>query len=265
MSAWADRYALWERWHSYVLGCKGVDGETDLRDAIRYDQVVALAAARTLLGGPSGRSLVGDFFTDRSGVRDEVLAVADDEVVDHIGFQIREPLDVWLEGLARWAPRLEFDVVGTKRFTASDAFRSSVGSFAEMAQIWVRRDGVVAELELFDIHRRNPAGDAVRSVTPTEGTAAALAAASPATLNVVLEDDDIWHYGIRITDESAVAELHARFLQLVADDARFRLRSDDVVANAWHGSVHTKLTNLDLGIEIEFLTYRVDWQGRDRR
>lgn len=84
-------------------------------------------------------------------------------------------------------------------------------------------------------------------------------------LRAALADDDIWHYGVRIADERAIDQLHERFLQLVRVDERFRLRTEHPVANPWHGSVHTKLTNVELDTEIEFLTYRVDWQARESR
>ena len=210
--------------------------------------------------------LLSDFFADRSDLHDSVVAIADEQLVNHIGFQIREPLDVWLEGLAVWAPRLELDVVGVKRFPASQAFRERVGAFAEMAQIWIRQDDVTVELELFDIHRPNPAGTGqIGHVGSTDDTRALLAAAVPEVLRSVVADDEIWHYGVRITTEAAVEQLHEQFRLLVSDDERFRLRSERTVANVWHGSVHTKLTNLELATEIEFLTYQVDWPARTRR
>jgi hypothetical protein len=225
-----------------------------------------LAAARTLLSGLTTRRLLSDFFADHIDLHDDVVAVADEQLVNHIGFQIREPLDVWLEGLARWAPRLQLDVVGVKRFPASQAFRDRVGAFAEMAQIWIRQDDTTVELELFDIHRPNPARTGqIGHVGSPCNTRALLAAAVPDVLRSVLADDEIWHYGVRITSEAAVERLHGQFGLLVGDDERFRLRSERTVANLWHGSVHTKLTNLELDTEIEFLTYQVDWQARNRR
>ena len=156
MSTWAERLAFWRRWHSYVLDRKGVDDDAALRAAIDHDRVAALAAARTLHTGRTTRALLREFFADRVDVHDNVVEVADEELVSHIGFQVREPLDVFLEGVAHWAPRLDLDLVGAKRFTASEAFREQVGAFAEMAQIWLHFDDVTVELERFDIHRPNP-------------------------------------------------------------------------------------------------------------
>jgi hypothetical protein len=244
VSTWAERREFWRRWHTYVLAHKGVGDDRALRTAIRYDRVVALAVARTLLSSLTTRPLLGEFFLDRADVLDDVVAVADEELVNHIGFQVREPLDIFLEGVALWAPRLDLDVVGVKRFTASEAFREQVGAFAEMAQLWLRRDDLTVELELFDIHRPNPRGTAARQ---------------PGGLRSLLADDDIWHYGVRITDEAAVENLHQRFQLATREDERFRLRSDQPIANPWHGSIHTKLINVELEIEVEFLTYQVDW------
>jgi hypothetical protein len=261
LSDWAERLGFWQRWHAHVLGCKAVADGVALRRAIQHDRVVALAATRTLLSGLTTRLLLSDLFADHIDLHDDVVAVADEQLVNHIGFQIREPLDVWLEGLALWAPRLQLDVVGVKRFTASQAFRDQVGAFAEMAQIWIRHDDMTVELELFDIHRPNPAGTGqIGHVGGTDSTRALLAAASPDVLRSVVADDAIWHYGVLITTEAAVEHLHEQFRLLVGEDERFRLRSERTVANAWHGSVHTKLTNLELDTEVEFLTYQVDWQ-----
>jgi hypothetical protein len=239
-----ERREFWRRWHSYVLARKGITDDDALRAAIRDDRVVALAVARALLSSLSTRALLGEFFLDRADVLDDVVAVADEDLVNHIGFQVREPLDIFREGVALWAPRLDLDVVGAKRFTASEAFREQVGAFAEMAQIWLRRDDLTVELELFDFHRPNPRGTAARQ---------------PDGLRSLLADDDIWQYGVRITNEAAVEALHERFLLVTRDDARFRLRRDQPIANPWHGSIHTKLMNVELELEVEFLTYQVDW------
>jgi len=220
--------------------------------------------ASVLSGGLTSRSVIDGLFADQRPIGEEVLAVADETAVNHLGFLIHEPLDVWLEGLALWAPRLDWDVIGVKRFTASEAFRTSIGSFVEMAQVWVRRNDVVVELELFDIHRPNPTIPTLDGVARNDGVRNALSLASPERLRPALSNDDIWHYGVRIADEAAVERLHGRFGALVDRDDRFRLRSERTVANPWHGSVQTKLTNLDTDTEVEFLTYQVDWLGRQR-
>lgn len=262
MGDWEERLAFWQLRQSYVLGCKQVQGADALREAIDHDRVVALAAARTLMEQPSIRLALDDFFADHASLRDRVLEVVDGTVLDHIGFQILEPMDVWFEGLALWAPRLGFEVVGTKRFTASEAFRARVGCFVEMAQVWLRAGGTTVELELFDLHRPNSDVAGVRSGAASRETRARLEAATPNALRALVADDDIWHFGVRIEDEPAVDRIHEEFLALVEADDRFRLRTVETVANPWHGSVHTKLTNLEVDTEIEFLTYDVDWETR---
>jgi len=106
MSGWSERFAFWERWHAYVLGCKGVDSSQELRAAINHDQIVAAAAARTLSSGLTGRSVVEQLLAEQGAMGGEVLEVVDEVAVNHLGFSIHEPLDVWLEGLSLWAPPL---------------------------------------------------------------------------------------------------------------------------------------------------------------
>ena len=84
-------------------------------------------------------------------------------------------------------------------------------------------------------------------------------AVSDELLALLNDVDDIWHYGIRVASGDDVSRLHERFRVLVEADPNYRLRSADVVANRWHGSMHTKLASRDAGVEIEFLSYEVDW------
>ena len=254
----AERLAHWRRWHAYVLDCKGGRTDIDVLDAVAFDRVVAIAGARHL------RSLRPDelldrFFDGHASLRSEVDAVVDEDRVNHLGFQIREPLDMWLEGLTHWAPRLDVTVVGTKRFTASATFQARVGAFTEMAQVWLDMDGQAVELELFDIHqpvRGDPA--VVDRVRAGRDTRRLIAECGSAELLTLVNDDDIWHYGIRIASGRDVMRLHERFQVLAGADPKYRLSVADVVSNRWHGSMHTKLTDRDADIEIEFLSYNVD-------
>jgi hypothetical protein len=255
-----ERLAHWRRWHAYVLDRKGSRNDDDVLDAIASDRLVAVAGARDLCVRRPGE-LLDHFFDGHDELRAEVDALADEDIVNHLGFQIHEPLDMWLEGLARWAPRLDVTVVGTKRFTSSAAFQTRVGAFAEMAQIWLDVGGRVVELELFDIHRAFRADrELLDRVRAGRDTRQLIAECGSDELLALLNDvDDIWHYGIRVASGVDVSRLHQRFQVLVEADPNYRLRSSDVVANRWHGSMHTKLASRDASLEIEFLSYEVNW------
>jgi hypothetical protein len=254
-----ERLAHWRRWHAYVLDRKGCWTDDDVLDAIAFDRVVAMAGARDLCARRPD-DLLDHFFEGHAAHRAEVGAVVDEDIVNHLGFQIREPLDMWLEGLTRWAPRLDVAVVGTKRFTSSATFQARVGAFAEMAQIWLDMGEQVVELELFDIHHvSQPDPRLFDRVRAGRDTRQLIAECGTDELVALIDDDDIWHYGIRVASGDDVTRLHKRFQVLTAADPNYRLRSDDVVSNRWHGSMHTKLANRDAGVEIEFLSYNVDW------
>lgn len=254
-----ERLEHWRRWHAYVLARKGCRTDDDALDAIAFDRVVAVAAARELYGRSPGE-LLDRFFDGHAALRADIDAVADEDIVNHLGFQIREPMDMWLEGLARWAPRLDIAVVGTKRFTSSATFQARVGAFAEMAQIWLDMGGQVVELELFDIHHASqPDPRLFDRVRAGRTTRRLMAECGSDELLALVAGDDIWHYGIRVASGVEVTSLHEQFRVLTSTDPDFRLRSADVVSNRWHGSMHTKLANREAGLEIEFLSYNVDW------
>ena len=99
----------WRRWYAYVLDFEGCRTDDDVLEAIAFDRVVAMAGVRDLCGRRPGE-LLDQFFGGHAAFRAAVDAVADEDIVNHPGFQIREPMDVWLEGLARWAPRLDVAV-----------------------------------------------------------------------------------------------------------------------------------------------------------
>ena len=167
-------------------------------DAIAFDRVVAIAAARDLRARRPD-DLLDHFLAGHAALRAEVDAFADEDIVNHLGFQIREPLDMWLEGLRRWAPRVDVAVVGTKRFTSSATFQTRVGAFAEMAQIWLDIAGQVVELELFDIHHTvQPAPGLFDRVRAGRTTRQLIAEVGSDELLALIDDDDIWHYGIRV-------------------------------------------------------------------
>jgi hypothetical protein len=254
-----EQLAHWRRWHAYVLDRKGCRTDDDVLDAIAFDRVVAIAAARDLRARRPA-ALLDHFFAGHVTDRTTVAAVVDEDKVNHLGFQIREPMDMWLQGLTRWAPRLDVAVVGTKRFTSSATFQARVGAFAEMAQIWLDVGGQVVELELFDIHRAcQPDRRLFDRVRAGRNTRQLIAECRTDELVALLDDDDIWHYGIHVASGVDVTRLHERFQELTAVDPNYRLRSDGVVSNRWHGSMHTKLANRAAGVEIEFLSYNVDW------
>lgn len=240
-----------------MLDAKGLADASDLRAAVGRDLHIATAAA-AVAPTLTLDAVLDLLLSDTPEARAAAAACAIAGYADHIGFQIHEPLDIWLDGAAGWAERLGVELVGRKRFTASEAFQGRVGAFVEMAQVWFMKDGRQVELELFDIHHRVPLGQAAADIDAaaaghrlTEGTFDELRA--------LLVSDDIWHFGVRVGSVDEVESLHVRFQDLCRADRRFRLRTEETVANRWHGSVHTKLANLDTGVEVEFLTYEVDW------
>ena len=226
--------------------------------AIGSDLITSIMAARelTTIGQ---RALMEEFFAGEPIVVEAVLDATDGVDVAHIGFRIAEPLDIYLEGVPIWADRLGADVVGIKRIPASDHFQGRVGAFVEMAQVWLAYRGREIELEVFDIHRPS---DITFDAFSARGSDLSLVSAQDRDMLLLrLARDDIWHYGVTLASAGLVRDLHERLLALANRSDRYSLRNTTVVTNLDHGSVHTKVSNHDLALEIEFLSYAIDDEG----
>jgi len=205
------------------------------------------------------RALLEEFFAGEPQVAEAVLDAADQADVAHIGFRIGEPLDIYLEGVPIWADRLGADVVGTKRISASETFQDRVGAFVEMAQVWLGYRGREIELEVFDIH--SPADSAPDAPSARRSDVFRVSAQDGDMLRLRLVGDDIWHYGVTLATAGLVRDIHERLLAMANRSDRYSLRNTTVVTNLDHGSVHTKVSNHDLALEIEFLSYAIDDEG----
>jgi len=220
--------------------------------------MTSIMAARELTS-VGQRALMEEFFAGEPKVVEAVLDAADGVDVAHIGFRIAEPLDIYLEGVPIWADRLGADVVRTKRIPASEHFQDRVGAFVEMAQVWLGYRGREIELEVFDIH--SPTDIAPEAPSARRSEVSVVSAQDRDILRLRLAGDDIWHYGVTLASAGLVRDLHESLLALANRSDRYSLRNTTVVTNLDHGSVHTKVSNHDLALEIEFLSYATDDEG----
>lgn len=220
--------------------------------------MTSIMAARELTSVRQ-QALMEEFFSGELFVAEAVLATADGVDVSHIGFSIAEPLDIYLEGVPIWADRLGANVVGTKRIPASEHFQSRVGAFVEMAQVWLGYRGRELELEVFDIHCPPDIGSV--ALSSRRAVMSEMSALDSDMLRSRLAGDDIWHYGVTLASAGLVRDLHERLVELASRSDRYSLRNKTVVTNLDHGSVHTKIFNHDLALEIEFLSYAIDEEG----
>jgi hypothetical protein len=254
VSQLADRHSFWEQWHPYVLTRKGILGADLLDDAIVIDMAssaVSIAELRSrtvgavvshLELGTTAQEVVGEFLID--------------DRLDHLGFRIHAPMDVYLEALPLLAADLGWVLEGTKRFAPSAWFQDRVGASAEMAQVWLGTDDAVFQLELFDIHMPVGGDRSVNSAAARHVLADPSRRPPDALSWPPFGSDDIWHYGVLVASIADVAVIHDALME---DSSDLAFRNDEVVANLWHGSHHTKVAGGSPAIEIEFLAYLDDW------
>ena len=122
-----------------------------------------------------------------------------------------------------------------------------------------RISGREIELEVFDIHSHADVGSDALSIRGS--FVSGVTSPDTDTFRSRLAGDDIWHYGVTLASAGLVRDLHERLVALANRSDRYSLRNTTVVTNLDHGSVHTKVSNHDLALEIEFLSYAIDDEG----
>lgn len=254
ISRLAQRHLFWEQWHPYLLNRKGIARTDLLDDAILIDMASSVVSVAEL-GSKRVGPVVSHLGLGRTA-RDLVDGFAVDEQLDHLGFRIHSPMDVYFEAIPLLAEELGWEIEGSKRFAPSAWFQERVGASAEMAQVWLGTDVGLYQLELFDIHAPS-GGDPSANLAAARHVLEESNQPPPGALSwPPFRSDDIWHYGVLFDSIADVAVVHAAFMDDASD---LTFRNDRVVANLWHGSHHTKVAGGSPSIEVEFLAYLDDW------
>jgi hypothetical protein len=250
--------------HHYSLEKKGLDSSSSLLGAVRLDLVKAYFVLAEI-HNRTAADVIREFFAGHHDLIPEILPKLDQPRLHHLGFEVHEPHDLILPGFYRWLPRFghwlgrPLRVSGILRFPSSAAFQERVGAYTEMMQIWVELEGRELLIEMFDIYRPQPTAWLPLKQTLNFRTWPAWcrttgSGQSQVSLPALLAGDEIWHYGIHVSDPAGVEALHDRFQHFIQAEAQYKLAYDRPVGNPRDTSLHTKIINKKLGLEIEFLT-----------
>jgi len=250
--------------HHYSLAEKGLLIPLDLIQAIRLDLLKACAVLAEIYH-KTPIDIINEFFAEHPDVVPEILPKLDQPWLHHLGFEVHEPHDLILPGFYRWVPRfgrwlgMPLQINGTLRFPSSVNFQKRVGAYTEMMQIWVGLEERELLIEMFDIYRPRPTSWALIKQTYNftswpDWCRTYNNGQNQVKLPALMTGDEIWHYGIHISDPDAVEALHNHLKRFTARYGVYKLAYDQPVHNPRDTSLHTKIINNKLGLEIEFLT-----------
>ncbi len=222
--------------------------------------------------------LLKNFFADHEALLPKITARLEGNAIDHLGFEIHEPLDLVLHGLNHWMTKTRrtfqcsLEIHDFLRFPASDAFQTRVGGYTEIMRLWIQLNERTLMLELFDIHRpvdeffakglpkplthRN--FDCLVTHTGTVGRDAE-------QVKSLFQGDAIWHYALPVRSFADVMQLHEELQTLTAGDPTYRLPYAAPVRNRGDGSLHTKIINRAADLEIEFVALSTNELRADER
>ncbi len=245
--------------HSTALSAKHITTPAELLNIMYFDfeKVLHALVEKQLVNVDQ---LLEVFFIDHPESVPEILSNISDRELNHIGFEICEPLDVVAVNLEQWLAKIGVILGKTitlrkqLRFPASATFCQRVGAVTEILCLWLSVDKQPVKLELFDIARP------IHVVFPSdENVLTALqglqqdAKQHRLAINYLFQNDRIWHYSINVENRQTVVQLHENFKQLVAEQPHYKLAYTAPIKNSYDHSFHTKIINLSLGLELEFI------------
>jgi len=251
--------------HGELLARKNVHSKQRLLQIIKLD-LDKLTHALLEVRSRRARPVLNRFFAGHKSLLPDIAERLAGDAIDHLGFEIHEPLDLVLHGLNHWITRTRrsfqcsLEIQDFLRFPASHPFQRRVGGYTEIMRIWIRVQERTLMLELFDIYRPVDgffADGSPKSLTHRNFDCLVAPAGSTGedarTVESLFQRDAIWHYAFRVKSFEDVMHLHEDLQRLAAQDHIYRLPYDAPVRNLGDGSLHTKIVHQAAGLEVEFV------------
>ncbi len=246
-----------------ALSVKQIDDERTFRKILCRDYEKILHALVELKSVQLDSLLCDDFFRTEPGLAVDILAMTKNRRLNHIGFEIIEPIELILHGIEYWVEHLNknlgisIEVKKYLRFPASKNFQQRVNAATEIMCIWLQVEDQVLMLELFDIsrsHKNLPPDKSgvIYHITPEMLFADNRRAGNHReAMQSLFGNDAIWHYSIGLSAREDVDQLHERLGALANRNSHYKMAYAVPVENKYDGTYHTKLINVDQHLELE--------------
>lgn len=257
------------RLHRDLLKQKNILRKQDLIEVIKLD-LDKLTHALVDMQDTTAMDVLRGFFAGTDINTAEIDGKLQLPYINHVGFEIYEPLDLTVFGIQRWVA-LSRTTLGARikiqnslRFPASAAFQERVGAYTEIMRIGLLVNERMLMLELFDIRR--PLDDVLKAGSHKlkHRNFHGLFRAEESRpghrqrLAQLFSSDQIWHYAFHLKQPEDVRALHDEMLSLAAANPVFRVPYAKPVHNEHDRSLHTKIiSQADASrarTEIEFVT-----------
>lgn len=232
----------WERLikkHQRVLVRKGCHNPKALIYSIRCDLINCVQAAIEVVSLDAA-DVINNFFCGVSDIHKSIAASCEFSSIEHVGFEVMEPMDLVVEGVQHWVETINLNIAEPiiisriSRFSASEEFQRRVGGYAEIMRVWLEFYGVTLFLELFDIYRQ----PALQSQSHEYSG----------------RQFNIRHYAFSVKNKETVDRIH-RMLQDTAQAHGniIEMPYAKTIFNSGDNSYNTKAINRLNGCELEFV------------
>ncbi len=256
------------RTHRESLARKSIHRKQDLIKVIKLD-LDKLTHALLEVQETQAKDILEDFFADTDMDLEQFDLRLQAPYINHVGFEIHEPLDLVLFGIQHWIEQsriklgAEIQIQGSLRFPASQAFQQRVGAYTEILRIRLLVNGRVLMLELFDIQHSLSGLLRAGSHRMTHRNFDGLFRQEEflpghrERLAQLFASDQIWHYAFHVKRPEDVMVLHDQIQSLAARAPWLRVAYAQPVHNPHDRSLHTKVISQGADrarSEVEFVT-----------
>jgi len=203
------------------------------------------------------------FFPTSPSITQALLTKAKFLHLNHIGFEVLEPLDLILQGIDYWVEHLNknlgfaVNVQKYLRFPASQNFQNRVNAYTEIMCIWLQIEEQNFMLEFFDIARSHATllpnkTDMIYHISPERLlTHHSQSRHHEEAMKSLFGNDSIWHYSMSLQERDAVNELHQQLASFSLTHTDYKMAYANPIENIHDGTYHTKIINIPLKLELE--------------
>lgn len=246
--------------HSSILDKKLILDEFALNHTIHFDLARMYYVLEQIQTFNVNHAL-HRFFGEQFSLLPSFISEKAEHRLNHIGFEIYTPLDVWVTLEKTWENQLSqmkgltFTIEKMTRFPSSQALQTRVGAQVEIMCVWFRMANRLMVVELFDI--AHPVNGYLKEAgfnSDINFDSGSTKLKTGSWIAKSFKNDPIWHYAIHLENHEMVEKTHESFVKLAANQPQYRLAYFKPVYNRFDGSFHTKIIHDELGMELEFAT-----------
>jgi len=252
-----------------ILDKKFINSTEELINVIRIDFEKIIYALLEIENKKSNQ-LLNYFFNDQNEFLQIRLLM--NNSIYHVGFEINEPIDLFLYGLVYWISKFNqyfkksLKIIKYLRFPSSNELQQSMNAYIEIIRVWLKVDNRQLMLELFDVQHKSKYLSKLKNNNFDQYCDKNCDKSCDENCDIyfsnyfkfitsLFENDNIFHYALFVDNAQKVIKIHNELINLSKTNSNFVMPfNDKIIKNINDGSYFTKIKNINKKMQVEFVT-----------